>query len=564
MRRHFGLTFVVACTGVLAAIPIASAQAAACGPLWGIAPSWTRDSAFLLSASADPAGDAMAAGFRSISSTSERPIVEQWNGTQWLPVTTPAQGDDSLFSGITRSSLSSAVAVGWWAPAGTDPSRAFAEVWNGTSWTISNPITLMSGSTFLPTLLEGAASTDPSNVWAAGVSVNAANVEVPLIEHFSGTTWSVSNNAPVGDGGELVNVATDATNDAWAVGLEITGGGSGQVPLVMHWNGSVWQQVGTPNPGTFSGLTGVEASSATNAWAVGTSFNGSISAPIAMHWDGTQWLTVAVPNPAVNGATLQSVSAVGPNDVWAFGLQYTDPMGDSVPLIEHWDGTTWSVAQSAPGTPPPGDSGSLFGSTVASSHVLTVGYTQPNGGTGAASTSAEQLCPVEVQDAGYAPATAREPFGTTVYWSTPSTDGSSHSITDGSGTALFDSGLIAPGGSFSYQFTAAGDYTVTDTASGHVSHMDVSMSGTPATGTTATAFNIQWASAPPPAGYVDDVQIKRPGSSTFSDWTTGTTATNQNFTPDAGAGTYVFHARVRRLSPSAHTAYSPQLAITVS
>ncbi len=506
----------------------------------------------------------MAAGFRSISSTTERPIVEQWNGTEWLPMTTPGQGDDSLLSGITRNSPTSAVAVGWWAPAGTDPSRAFAEVWNGTSWTISDPPTFMNGSTFLPTLLESAASTDPSNVWAAGVTVNAGNVEVPLIEHFSGTSWSISNDVPIGDGGELINVATDAINDAWAVGLEITGGGSGQVPLIMHWNGSVWQQVATPTLSTPSGLNGVAVSSATNAWAVGASSNGTMSTPIAMHWDGTQWLTVAVPNPSVNGGSLQSVTAVGPNDVWAFGLQYVDPIGDSAPLIEHWNGSTWSVAQSAPGIPSPGDSGFLFGSTFTGNHVLAVGYTQPNGGTGAASTSGEQLCPVEVQDTGYVPTTAREPFGTTVYWSTPSADGSSHSITDGSGTALFDSGLIAPGGSFSYQFAAAGDYTVTDSESGHVGHMDVSMSSTPTTGTTATTFNIQWASAPPPAGYVYDVQIKRPGSSTFSDLTTGTTATNQNFTPDAGAGTYVFHSRVRRLSPSAHTAYSPQLAITVS
>ena len=107
-------------------------------------------------------------------------------------MTVPGRGDDSLFSGITVSSASSAVAVGWWAPTGTDPSRAFAEVWNGAKWTISDPHTFKDGATFLPTLLLQAASTASTNVWAVGAHINAASAEVPVIEHFSGTDWSRS------------------------------------------------------------------------------------------------------------------------------------------------------------------------------------------------------------------------------------------------------------------------------------------------------------------------------------------------------------------------------------
>jgi hypothetical protein len=568
MRRHSCLGLAIICIGVLAAIPVASAQAATCGPTWTVAPARTLDSAFLLSASADSSGDAMAAGFRSLSNGVDRPIAEQWNGKAFVFTTVPNRGDESLFSGITRSSKTSAVAVGTWRPTPNDPQRAFAEVWDGSSWTISDPVTFQNGSTFLRTFLEGAASTSPSNVWAAGVFVNAAGVEVPLIEHFDGTSWSVSNAMPVGDGGELVNVATDAANDAWAVGFESTNGGSSQEPLAEHWNGSAWQPVATPTVGTLSALNGVAVNSATDAWAVGTTFNltSNINQPITMHWNGTRWQTVEVPSPSVNGAILQSVTALGPNDVWAFGLQFVDALGDAAPLIEHWNGSFWSVADSAPGSPAPGDSGFLFGSAFVPGTwtVLAVGYTQANDGSSPAVTNAQELCPVQVQNSGYIPATARAPFGTSVYWSMPSSNNKAHSATDGSGTSLFDSGLIDPGGSFDFFFSAAGAYTVTDSAAGgQTGTIDVTMLSTPTTGTTATTFNIQWASGRPPRGYVYDVQVKRPGDSTYSDFVTGTTATGATFAPDAGTGTYRFHSRLRRQAPTASTKYSPQLTITV-
>ena len=36
-----------------------------------------------------------------------------------------------------------------------------------------------------------------------------------------------------------------------------------------------WKQVASPHPGTFSGLSGVAAVSASSAWAVGSTGNGT-------------------------------------------------------------------------------------------------------------------------------------------------------------------------------------------------------------------------------------------------------------------------------------------------
>ena len=40
---------------------------------------------------------------------------------------------------------------------------------------------------------------------------------------------------------------------------------------------------------------------------------------LAMHWDGTQWAIVPTPNPGAGGQLL-AVSAVAANDVWAVGI----------------------------------------------------------------------------------------------------------------------------------------------------------------------------------------------------------------------------------------------------
>ncbi len=61
-------------------------------------------------------------------------------------------------------------------------------------------------------------------------------------------------------------------NDIWAVGFS----GSSTLPqtLVEHWNGSQWSIVPSPNVGTnLNSLNGVTVVSANNVWAVGVYFN---------------------------------------------------------------------------------------------------------------------------------------------------------------------------------------------------------------------------------------------------------------------------------------------------
>jgi hypothetical protein len=99
-------------------------------------------------------------------------------------------------------------------------------------------------------------------------------------------------------------VAATSTRNAWAVGSN----GLGKT-LIMHWNGSAWTQVPSPNFGGVNSLAGVAAVSANNVWAVGQT--GSLSSPksLILRWNGKAWKRVPSPSPG-GGDWLDSVAVV--------------------------------------------------------------------------------------------------------------------------------------------------------------------------------------------------------------------------------------------------------------
>jgi hypothetical protein len=98
-------------------------------------------------------------------------------------------------------------------------------------------------------------------------------------------------------------------------------------------------------------LYGVAASGPSDVWAVGSGQVDNAHGQLIMHWDGTRWSVVPGKSiPAWNYANLSSVSVRASNDVWVVGSGAPLNKTESDMLIEHWDGATWSTAQ----TPRPG------------------------------------------------------------------------------------------------------------------------------------------------------------------------------------------------------------------
>jgi hypothetical protein len=128
---------------------------------------------------------------------------------------------------------------------------------------------------------------------------------------------------------------------------------------------------------------------------------------------------------------------------------------------------------------------------------------------------------------------------------------------------LFDSGPRAPGGSFVYTFQAASSYRIIDTVTRLTSLVKIATIASPKTGGVGDTYTVTWSTAPAPAGYIFDVEMKRPGQTGWTVWMS-TTSPSATFVPDSGAGKYQFHARLRSLTNGHKALYSPLASITAS
>src|SRR5438093_102720 len=113
--------------------------------------------------------------------------------------------------------------------------------------------------------------------------------------------------------------------------------------LALHWDGSAWSIVATPNaPMDWNRLYGVAATASNDVWAVGTSQDVAYVPlqTLIEHWDGTAWSIVPSPSPGAVVNDLRAVSALSGNDAWAVG--FCAGWYRSSTLILHWDGGSWS------------------------------------------------------------------------------------------------------------------------------------------------------------------------------------------------------------------------------
>ncbi|HZU71103.1 MAG TPA: hypothetical protein VFA09_27760 [Ktedonobacteraceae bacterium] len=162
--------------------------------------------------------------------------------------------------------------------------------------------------------------------------------KIPVASASCGS-WSDQAPAPVNGNNSLLAVAAVDANTAWAVG------DNNNSTLIEQWNGTGWQVVPSPNSpaSELDVLDGVAAAAANDIWAVGYENTGGLDATLIEHWDGTSWTIIASPNIAGTSNRLNAVTVISSTDVWAVGYSGTNA---SQTLIENWNGTGWSIVSS--------------------------------------------------------------------------------------------------------------------------------------------------------------------------------------------------------------------------
>lgn len=214
-------------------------------------------------------------------------------------------------------------------------------------------------------VLYGVATVASDDVWAVGsYQADAASDAHTLIEHWDGTQWAVRASPRPRGFSALSSVSAVAADDIWAVGSSTRG------PLTLHYDGLHWRQVdAAPRSGRSSTLRDVTAVSADDVWAVGSAIDESGGAPLIEHWDGRSWTTHDVSAPGAS--YLVSVSGTGAGDLWAVGVTPVGASGTTT-LAVHWNGTRWTVVHTPDGA---GAINTLTGiTTIAADDAWAVGY----------------------------------------------------------------------------------------------------------------------------------------------------------------------------------------------
>jgi hypothetical protein len=285
-----------------------------------------------------------------------------------IPNPTPDSSTNSSFRSIAAVSSKDVWAVGYYFDSQTQTYRTLIEHWNGTKWKIiSSPHPR--NNTF------NAVAADAAN---DGWAVGSTNTGASLTEHWNGTTWSIipSPNPTGATRSSFLGVTALSPSNAWAVGIYYDTSGD-QLNLIEHWNGHQWSVVASPNrASSANALYSVTAVSATNIWASGlTRSSMTQSLTLVEHWNGTKWSIVASPNGGKFDNFLHGITAASATDIWAVGSY--SPVGGELPsgktLVEHWNGTKWSIVPSPNvGT----DTNFLIGGTIVSTKdVWAVGDT---------------------------------------------------------------------------------------------------------------------------------------------------------------------------------------------
>ena len=308
-------------------------------------------------------------------------------GSIWTVESTPnphaSQLTNSTFTGVSASGPDEAWAVGTFGDKNAFE-HPLVEHWNGTAWRLTD-VPQRAGQ---QAVLSGVDDLSPDNAWAVGDSFAGDPGEgLTLIEHWNGTKWSIvpSPNPATGVGGDsdvLASISGTGPDDLWAAGSENDEDTSTLSVLVEHWDGTKWTVAKSPTPMFASQIAAaITVISPDDVWVVGEQFTDSMRT-LAAHWNGTAWSIVRTPDLSSAGTPqneLTGVSAVGSDDVFASGFaNNVDKHNLDVPYVLHWNGTTWQMTK----VPTTGSEGTRLNGIVALSatDAWSVGQTQENNG----------------------------------------------------------------------------------------------------------------------------------------------------------------------------------------
>lgn len=248
-------------------------------------------------------------------------FADDWNGSSWSLTTVAAAADGyGLLASVDCLNTTDCQAVGQDGDALT-----FAEQWNGANWSIVPTQTV---STSPQNGLSSLSCSGPTDCIAVG-----SQTFQPLAEQFNGSSWSIMPTPDPSNGyGDLISVSCPSSSFCVAAGSTFLSAASGgETPLLESWDGSTWTMDASPVaavPGLDSLLNAVDCYSTSSCVAVGV---GS-TAPLAFDYQDGEWMVAQGPS-APAGTTGGAVGAISCLQNWSCVTEGSASSGSSLDVF---------------------------------------------------------------------------------------------------------------------------------------------------------------------------------------------------------------------------------------
>jgi hypothetical protein len=297
----------------------------------------------------------------AVAHAATAPCGPAWTETQ-LPGPSPTLWDRGFhYSSISAVSPTDIWAVGnanrFATPGDPRIGEAITAHWDGSKWTLVEPPHPPDETQF--DQLSDVSALPGGLVWAVGDSDAFSTNGGVIIDHRSPSGWTVGTGADLSVGSGFAQYrAVDALSDS---NVWVSATTWDNRHFFQHWNGSTWRSFSatgeTSDPNTVSEINAIRAVSASNIWAVGEAFTPGVGASTLIeHWNGTRW-SVA-PTPASSGfQTLSNLYIASAADITAVGSDHFA----FTPIVLHYDGVSWQAK--APPAAPTGMEGSSLAGT---------------------------------------------------------------------------------------------------------------------------------------------------------------------------------------------------------
>ncbi len=301
-------------------------------------------------------------------------LAYTWNGSRWVAQPTPRLQTNSLqgLQDVSCLSATACTAVGSvFRTSNSPPVRPLIERWTGSAWQLDAAANASGAATSYLTGVACASITGCMAVGSYSTHASGANA-APLVERWDGSSWSIQTApAPAGAASSnLGRISCTSPSACTAVGT-YQDFADHTYPLAESWDGTAWtiENVPSPSGATNTRLYGVSCSSAASCTAVGAAAStGHSDTALIESWDGSSWKLESVPLPS--GSTesnLLAISCASTTACTAVG-NYWKPVQS--PLVERWNGSTWTVD---PGPRGPVGSGMYGVSCTADGSCTVVG-----------------------------------------------------------------------------------------------------------------------------------------------------------------------------------------------